>query len=59
MYIDAGGVNNGLVFSDYEEFVAHLLRTADALAAQGARMLLKLHPSHDEAALAGGSPRPT
>ncbi len=51
MYIDTGLVNNGLVFSNYEEFVAHLLRTADALAAQGARMLLKLHPSHDEAAL--------
>jgi hypothetical protein len=51
MYIDTGLVNNGLVFRNYDEFVAHLVRTAEAITAQGARMLLKLHPSHEEAAL--------
>lgn len=51
MYIDTGLVNNGLVFASYEQFVAHLRQTAEAITAQGARMLLKLHPSHDEALL--------
>lgn len=48
MYIDTGLVNNGLVFRNYEQFFEHLTLTANVIAAQGARMLLKLHPSHDE-----------
>ncbi len=48
MYIDTGLVNNGLIFRNYDQFIAHLTLTAKALAAHGARMSLKLHPSHDE-----------
>jgi hypothetical protein len=48
MYIDTGLVNNGLVFRSYDQFVAHLTLTGNAIAAEGAHMLLKLHPSHDE-----------
>ena len=48
MYIDTGLVNNGLIFRNYDQFIAHLTLTAEALAAHGARMSLKLHPSHDE-----------
>jgi hypothetical protein len=48
MYIDTGLVNKGLIFRNYDQFIAHLRLTAEALAAQGARMSLKLHPSHDE-----------
>ncbi len=51
MYIDTGLVNNGLIFRSYEQFIAHLIETAEAIAAQGAAMLLKLHPSHDESLL--------
>lgn len=46
MYIDTGLVYTGLVFASRAHFVQHLLRTRDALAAQGMRLVFKPHPDH-------------
>jgi hypothetical protein len=51
MYIDTGLVYTGLVFSSRAHFVQHLVRTRDALAAQGLRLVFKPHPDHQRSGM--------
>jgi len=50
-YLDTGLVLQGLVFQDIQDFANHLCRTSLALEAQGFKMCLRAHPSHDQQAL--------
>jgi hypothetical protein len=51
MYLDTGLILQGLVFQDVQEFADHLCGTSLALEAQGFKMCLRAHPSHDQQAL--------
>jgi hypothetical protein len=46
MYIDTALIEAGSVFGSARDFVLHLQRTAEALAQQGYRLVVKLHPAH-------------
>lgn len=45
-YISTGFSLNGIVFADDKEFVAHILTSSQALARQGYRLVVKLHPNY-------------
>ena len=51
MYVDTALAPVGLQFKSYASFIEHLIKTADALAAQGKALALKPHPAHDPAFL--------
>lgn len=47
MYIDTALAIVGLLFKSEHSFVAHLVRTAEALAMQRKKLVFKPHPAHD------------
>jgi DNA-binding transcriptional LysR family regulator len=51
IYIDTALVEAGIAFADGEAFVAHLSTTAAELAAQGLKLVVKLHPAHQRTAV--------
>jgi len=51
VYIDTALVNAGAVFDDVQDFVRHLQETKEALARQGIRLVVKLHPGHSRTGL--------
>jgi hypothetical protein len=46
MYVDTALIEAGAVFDSAEEFARHLRATQQALATQGFRLAVKLHPAH-------------
>ena len=46
MYIDTALAEAGMVFANASEFIEHLVATKAALARQGYRFVVKLHPAH-------------
>lgn len=46
IYLDTGLIYAGMVFDGADDFLAHLLKTQDALRSQGRTMSAKLHPHH-------------
>jgi hypothetical protein len=52
LYIDTCLPATGFIFKDLRQFATHLRQTADGLAGQGFKMLLKPHPGHNLACLA-------
>jgi hypothetical protein len=46
MYIDTALIEAGAVFDGARDFARHLVETRDALAGQGFKLIVKLHPAH-------------
>jgi hypothetical protein len=46
IYIDTALTDAGVVYSDQDDFVHHLVETSAGLARHGLRLVVKLHPAH-------------